>query len=478
MTVQSQQATMPMVLVFEDDPGGDPLHINMPVPHPVPHLDTQPFPMAIAESAPQPDSAGPGTEAFRYWVAADSLSRASQTWGPLVPTGTKWHPQVGRALTAHLNAGDDLNAFYDRKGLWFFRRTVAGVNVAACESNEVVQHEAGHAVLDALRPQLFNMASAETAALHEAFGDISALLGSLQLESLRIAVLAETQSDLELSSRVSRMAEQLGWAIRQGHPNAVDPDCLRNLANSFFYRDPVLLSPNEPASRLSSEPHSFSRVFSGAFLKIVAGIFRQQDLQDQAGLGRAAEIAGQLLVDAVVAAPVVSAYYAQIAAHMIAADHRRNGGMYGQSLRSAFIRHGILSLEAAASVTEPEVARRGAGIAEVTPGGGDDQGLTPVTVQGATYGVTQPLTLSAPAQERRFGVAGSDPAGGSVRPSDPERVATSYLEDLFRRGRVHVPTEHRSATSFVDDSPSRLKTHEITRSTTGEGLALVRRCFD
>lgn len=478
MTVQQQQATIQTVLVYEDDPGFPPAHVNMPVPHPVPQLDTQPFPTAIAEPAPQPDSAGPGTEAFRYWVAADALSRASRHWGPLVPTGTQWHPMVGRALTAHLNAGDDLNAFYNRRGLFFFRHTVAGVTVAACESSEVVEHETGHAVLDALRPQLFNAASAEADALHEAFGDISALLTSLRLESLRTAVLAETQGDLELSSRISRTAEQLGWAIRQGHPSAVDPDCLRNMANTFFYTDPVHLPPSAPANALSSEPHSFSRVFSGAFLKVVAGIFHMQDLQDQAGLAAAAEIAGQLVVDAVVAAPVVSGYYAQVAGHMIAADQRRNGGRYGQALRSAFIRHGILSMEAATSITGPEVARRSAGITEAMPGGGDDEGMTAVTIQGTTYGITQPLTLSAPAQERRFGIAGSDPAGGTVRPADPERVATSYLEDLFRRGRVHVPEEHRSEAAFVDVSPTRLKTHEITRATTGEGLILVRRCFD
>ncbi|MFI9568054.1 hypothetical protein [Streptomyces rishiriensis] len=477
MTMQQQHVTLPTVLVYEDDPGFPP-QVNMPVPHPVPQLDTQPFPTAIAGNTPQPDSAGPGTEAFRYWVAADSLSRAGQAWGPLVPTGTRWHPRVGRALTAHLDAGVDLNAFYDRRGLWFFRRTVAGVTVATCESNEIVEHETGHAVLDALRPQLFDVVSAEAAALHEAFGDISALLSSLRLESLRTGVLAETQGDLELSSRVSRMAEQLGWAIRQRHPEKVDPDCLRNMANSFFYRDPVLLDSDGPAIMLTSEPHSFSRVFSGAFLKIVAGIFRQQDLQDQAGLAFSAEMAGQLLVDAVVAAPVVSAYYAQVAGHMIAADQRRNGGRYGPSLRSAFIRHGILSLEAVSSLTETEMTRRAAAIAEVAPGGDDAQGLTAVTVQGAMYGVNEPLTLSAPAQERRFGIAGSDPAGGSVRPADPERVATSFLADLFRRGRVHVPEGHRSATAFVDDSASRLWTHEIAPSATGEGLALVRRCFD
>jgi hypothetical protein len=149
MTVQQQQAAIPTVLVYEDDPGFLP-QVNMPVPHPVPHLDTQPFPTAIAGNAPQPDGAGPGTEAFRYWVAADALSRTSQTWGPLVPTGTQWHPTVGRALTAHLDAGIDLNAFYDRRGLWFFRRTVAGVTVATCESSEIVEHETGHAILCAL----------------------------------------------------------------------------------------------------------------------------------------------------------------------------------------------------------------------------------------------------------------------------------------------------------------------------------------
>ncbi|WP_258308342.1 hypothetical protein [Streptomyces sp. NWU339] len=476
MTVQQQQAMDQTVLVYEDDPGSPPGAV--PVRHPVPQLETQPFPTAIAQPAPQPDSAGPGTAAFRYWVAADALSSASRMWGPLVPSGTQWVPSVGRVLTAHLDEGVDLNAFYTRRSLEFFHQTVAGVEVFSAQSPEIVRHELGHAVLDALRPQLFHAAMHEGDGLHEAFGDISALLTALQMESLRITVLTETQGNLELSSRVSRMAEQLGWAIRQLKPDRVDPDCLRNMSNTFFYRDPVGLPPLGPANTLTSEPHSFSRVFSGAFLKIVAGIFRQQAAQDQAGLAKAAEIAGRLLVDAVVAAPVVSAYYAQVAGHMIAADQRRFGGVHGQSLRSAFIRHGILSLEAATSITAAEVARRGAGIAEATPGGSDDQGLTTVTIQGMAYGVKGPLTLSAPGEVRRFGIAGSAPAGGSLRPTDPEQVATSYLEDLLRRGRVAVPEEHRSDTAVVDDNPSRLKTHEITRSETTEGLTLVRRCFD
>ncbi|MET7665597.1 hypothetical protein ABZT45_41270 [Streptomyces sp. NPDC005356] len=477
MTVQPQQLTDQTVLVYEDDPGPPPG--IAPVRHLVPQLETQPFPTAIAQPAPHPNGAGPGTPEFRYWVAADALSSASRMWGTLVPAGTQWFPTVGRMLTAHLDEGVDLNAVYDRRGLKFFHKTVAGVDVFSAQSPEVVRHELGHAVLDALRPQLFDAAMHEADAFHEAFGDISALLTSLQMESLRTVVLTETQGNLELSSRVSRMAEQLGWAIRQLHPELVDSDSLRNMSNSFFYRDPVQLPPLGPANTLASEPHSFSRVFSGAFLKIVARIFEQQPAQDQAGLAKAAEISSQLLVDAIVASPVVSAYYAQIAGHMIAADQRRFGGAHGQSLRSAFVRHGILSVEAATSMTAAEITRRSIGIAEAMPGGSNDQGLlTAVTVQGTMYGIKGPITLNAPGEVRRFGIAGSDPAGGSLRPADPEQVATSYLEDLLRRGRVDVPAEHRTDTAVVDDNPSRLKTHEITRSETAGGLTLVRRCFD
>jgi hypothetical protein len=478
MTMQHQhQATdAKTIQTWEDDPGAPPL-VNTPVRHPVPDLDISPLPTAIADKAPKLDGGVPGTDVFRYWVAADALSRASRAWGPLMPDRTAWHRTVGSKLTAHLDDGADLNAFYDRTSIRFFHQTVAGVKVFSGESPDVVCHEFGHAALDAIRPQLFDAASAEAAALHEAVGDISALLSALQLESMCIVVLAETQGDLELSSRVSRMAEQLGWAIRQGHPHSADPDCLRNMCNNFFYRDPVELPPSAPANELASESHSFSRVFSGAFLKALAGIFLQQDRQDPQGLAEAATVAGRLLVDAIVEAPVVSGYYAQVAGHMIAADQERFGGIHGQALRSAFIRHGILSLEAAASITQAEMGRT-AGITESTSGA-EGEGLTSVTVQGTTYGFTEPVTLSAPSQQRRFSIAGSAPAGGTMRPADPEVVATSYLEDLLRRGRVAVPGEHLTSTALVPlaDRP-RLRTHEIVRSETGEGLALVRRCFD
>src|SRR5262249_57703551 len=98
------------------------------------------------------------------------------------------------------------------------------------------------------------------------------------------AGLGEPGGPLKRPSRLSRLAEQLGAAIRVGHPDAVDPDCLRNAANSFFYTDPQALPPGAPASHLSSEPHSFSRVFTGGFLDALAGIFKLQSSQTPASL--------------------------------------------------------------------------------------------------------------------------------------------------------------------------------------------------
>src|SRR5262249_51011539 len=188
------------------------------------------------------------------------------------------------------------------------------------ESPDVCCHEMGHAILDAIRPQLFDAQTIEAAAFHESFGDMSALLSALQVASFRQALLAETSGAVGHASRLSRMAEQLGAAIRVGHPDAVDPDCLRNAANSFFYVDPQTLPPSAPASQLSSEPHSFSRVFTGAFLDILGGIFKTQGAGPSSdGLVQASRDLAALLVNGVLAASVVPDYFSQVAAHMVAA---------------------------------------------------------------------------------------------------------------------------------------------------------------
>jgi len=297
-----------VINAWEDDPGaGAQPSGGQVIQRPVPVLRDQPLPLRIVHpaSAPEAKPHPPGTAEFRYWTAAEALRRGADFWRALLP-GKSW--EVGSILPVDLDFGVDLNAFYDREGLKFFHGTAAGRTVFSGESPDVVCHELGHALLDSFKPQLFDAASIEVAAFHESFGDMSAILSALQLPSVREGVLAETAGVLRRSSRLSRLAEQLGWAIRQSVPSAVEPDCLRNAVNTFFYRDPDTLPTMAPATSLSSEPHSFSRVFTGAFFEGLAGMLATTDTKNEAALLQVSQDMGTILVEGISAASVVPTF--------------------------------------------------------------------------------------------------------------------------------------------------------------------------
>jgi hypothetical protein len=457
------------ILAWEDDPGA-PGAANTPVERATPKLDQPPLRIRISGRAPAARQYAPGTSGFRYWAAADALQRGSQLWSGLVPSGTKWYSTVGRSLTARLDEGEDLNAYYDRRGLNFFHAAALGTIVYSGESPDVVCHELGHAILDALCPDLFDSASVESAAFHESFADMSAILCALQLQSVREEVLAETSRRPSRASRLSRLAEQLGAAIRQFAPDAVDRDCLRNAVNSLFYRDPATLPPSAPATTLSSEPHSFSRVFTAAFFQLLAGIFALQQTHDQAALLQASTDAGQLLVEAVRQSPVVPSYYSQVAAHFVEADDRLFSGLYRDVVKSAFVRQGILSLDSVAAIggtaAAPGARGTAAAAAPSTP--------PRLRLAGSGYGLSADLLVAAPSDPKRFAVAGAAPSVGSVDPPSHDRAAALFVEDLFRRGRVDVGP-HGVADAVVS-SPLARKTHEL-RAEAG-GVYLARRFFD
>src|SRR3989449_4385500 len=345
-----------VINAWEDDPGAGAQPSGGPViQRSIPVLRNQPLPIRIVHpaSAPEAKPHPPGTAEFRYFTAAEALRRGADLWGALLP-GQSW--EVGSMLPVDLDFGDDLNAFYDRVGLKFFHGTAAGRTVFSGESPDVVCHELGHAVLDSFKPQLFDAASMEVAAFHESFGDMSALLSALQLPSVREGVLAETGGVLRRASRLSRLAEQLGWAIRQSVPSAVEPDCLRNAVNTFFYRDPDTLPTMAPATALSSEPHSFSRVFTGAFFEGLAGMLAMKDTKNEAALLQASRDIGVILVEGIRAASVVPTFMSQVAGSMLAvAAARFSAQGYEAPLRSGFVRHGILAPSMAVAATHAPV---------------------------------------------------------------------------------------------------------------------------
>lgn len=459
---------------WEEDPG-EPTAMLKPIARPVPMLGSGPLAIAIAIAgkAPPPKLYNPGTNDFRYWALGEALRRGADLWSSIA-TGLTWFKTVGPRLEASLDFGEDLNAYYDRQGLRFFHGSADGRAVFSGESPDVACHELGHAVLDALRPQLFDTAFIETAAFHESFGDMSAMLSALQLESVRNEVLVETAGNLYRSSRLSRLAEQLGWAIRLVAPDAVEPDCLRNAVNSFFYHPPEGLPPSGPANTLSSEPHSFSRVFTGAFLDALAGMFRIQASHDQTALLQTSQAGGRLLVEAVSTSPVVPSYYSQVAAQMIEADAAQFGGKHGDALKAAFTKHGILSLESVQLVSSAprERAVASMGVAAAGAIGAINREYV-VALPGQVFGLDGDLLVPAPAETKRFGVAGAAPEGGTVEGVSHDRAARAFVEDLFRRGNVDVAPA--GVTRAVGAVRPGAHTHEVRRE--DRGLVLVRRFF-
>jgi hypothetical protein len=452
---------------------------------------------SIAGSKPAPGLYNPGTPEFRYWVAAEALSRGICLWGSLLPSGTTWSTANPMQVSL-VEAGTQLNANYTRIfGLRFYRQTVRSFDIYSCESPDVVCHELGHAVLDALRPQLFNAANTETSAFHESFGDMSAILCALQVPQMRKRVMDETSGRLNTNSRLSRLAEQLGWGIRQITPLMVDRDCLRNAANSFFYKAPNLLPPLAEANLLSSEEHSFSRVFTGAFLDALARMYSAKSSQDDAGLVAVSRDVAQLLIDGVHGAPIVDAYFSQVAAAMIQADQARFGGRYNAELTGAFLEHGILSVGSAlhmAGAPVPIAIIPGQGIASMAGGGGpvvysyedrkaDDAhlrsfGETPeLPIRTLTITGDLVLNVHAPEEPQRFAVASAVAGGAPVYADDSlakDAAAQSFVEGLIQRQQVNLAMESKSITAAGKKDTSRM-THALVVE--GGKTTLKRVCF-
>ncbi len=475
------QPTRTPVACWEDDPGDPKILPQLaPITVPSPNQTAKPLPFKLQGTTPPAKIYQPGTAEFLFYAAACALRRTADFWGGIVPRGTKWH--VGKSLPVIVDDGVDLNAFYTRggggeaPGLHFFHDAVGGRIFFSGESPDVACHEMGHGVLDAIRPQLFDAQTIEAAAFHESFGDMSAILSGLQVASFKTTVLNETAGVINRSSRLSRLAEQLGAAIRVQHPDAVDPDCLRNATNSFFYQDPQTLPPSAPASQLSSEPHSFSRVFTGAFLDMLAGILQAQGGSPSAdGLAQTSRDLARILVGSILEAPISPDYFSQVAAHMIHfGDGSPFNGKYRDILKAAFVRRGILSLQAAATIARvKQQAGKRISMAGRLVSKGDV--LPTASLSALSFGLRSvTLKVHTAGESKHFATTSASAQLGPGQTYSPQSAAESYTEDLFQRGHVEVGPHADRDTGLVH--PYSFKTHVIVEEN-GE-LVLKRMTFD
>ena len=208
-------------------------------------------------------------------------------------------------------AGMDANAYYSRQeqSLKFFYfhpgNNPSRPLVYTCRSFDIVAHETGHAILDALQPGYWNSWHPETGGLHESFGDLTSIFTMLAQMDQCEAIVAESKANLHNKSFFSALAEQFGEAL--GRTTG-----LRNADN------------NLKMSEVSDEVHEISQVFTGAIYDIIADIFADQHdetLYDPAeSLFRVGNHVASLVITAIMKGPAENAKYSDIAKQMLSLE--------------------------------------------------------------------------------------------------------------------------------------------------------------
>lgn len=220
-----------------------------------------------------------------------------------------WQWGDGTPISVYPRAGIDPNAYYSReeKSLRFFYFHPGGDEtqplVYTCRSFDIVSHEVGHAILDALKPGFWSSWHPQTGGLHESFGDITAILTMLAQMDQCEAIIAESKGDLHTKTFFPAVAEQFGEAL-YGQTTG-----LRNADNDLKLSD------------TSNEVHEISQVFTGAVYDILADIFEdyhKPDEYDQAEtLFRVGKHMTSLVIMSLLNGPNRNATYKDIAEKMI-----------------------------------------------------------------------------------------------------------------------------------------------------------------
>jgi hypothetical protein len=293
------------------------------------------------EPAPAPAAQfAPGTDEFLFWQSRQAALAALQTFEWLNGPLAAWATAARSPLPLFRNAGIDLNAYYDRDSVSFFEFTTRGVTTFSGASTDVVAHEVGHALLDAIRPDLWTSNLPEHGAFHEAFGDCIAILTAFE-DRATCRQLVASPRNIGAANFVEATAEDLSAGVRRelgaGHP-ASQP---RHAFNNFRWRLPSSLPTTGGPAVLTGEVHSFARVFTGCFYDTIRFIFNAFPSQTAVTLREAARTAGTLLVVGTQNALEQPRFFQAVGEGMLSADATANGGQNQNAILSAFNRHGI-----------------------------------------------------------------------------------------------------------------------------------------
>lgn len=298
-----------------------------------------------------------GTPEFLFWQCREAALAALETWESFAGNLAAWSAEAADPNNLPLlqNAGNVLNAFYDRQSFSFFQFVTPTKSTYSGSSTDVVSHEVGHGLLDSVRTDLFDSAFLEASAFHEAFADCMALLTAFSDQQSR-QVLLGVAPDLGTVNFVETTAEDLSDGVLQAYGPNANPSAPRHALNEFKFQIPSTLPANGPPGQLIDESHSFGQVFSGSFYDCVRNVFNAMASHGERDLLAAAQVVAKILLTAVRSAPLVPRFFESVGRSMISADQQLNGGANQTAIQNAFAGHGIPLLGASVLAPRADLA--------------------------------------------------------------------------------------------------------------------------
>ena len=257
----------------------------------------------------------------------------------------KWAWNTGsndEPLEIYPHANKGRTAYYDRslKSLRFEYFHILGkYSVFSCRSLDVVSHETGHAILDALKPS-WNITesgrriSLEIAALQEALCDLTSIFFALSQLDLVEYIISETKANLHhVDNILAIWSEQL--EVIPGYGGA------RNAINNY------------KLGEVDSEVHRISQVLTGAVYDTLADIFnanKNPEFRDDAEtLYLASQYILGVVIRSVINSPEIKVSFADVANEMIRITKEDGHQDYAEFIRINFIYREILTTDGAAS---------------------------------------------------------------------------------------------------------------------------------
>ncbi|MBM3461034.1 MAG: hypothetical protein FJX76_02935 [Armatimonadetes bacterium] len=316
----------------------------------------------------------PTSDGTYVFADSDPRARAALSFSSVVRTVQLFEDAMGQPLKwafrgSHLDIrpdeGEMLNAYYSRDegGLSFFhaKDPVTGQVVYSGDSGEVTSHEAGHAILDALRPGWLMAWSPDPAAFHESFGDVVAILVSLHDGPTLDKLVEQTGGDLTKPNLVANNGENMGIVINHtAGKNVTGGDYGRTARNNFKWADPSTLPHRGGPDQLGSESHSFSRLWTGAFYDVLTSLAAANQaagMSPKDALRAAGDKGVRMYANLMKMAPQGDFTYRELAQAMVRADQKHNGGKNVDVLTKVFTDRQILTPQAGMLSTAPRASR-------------------------------------------------------------------------------------------------------------------------